>query len=238
MLLFTPFLIFKLLPSNQIPPPSKVNSTLKPLLEEWNRYSPAQQSEPNSRRVSFSSVDTPRQRKVSVERLRSGTHKSPALQSVMEGATEGQDEDKKARSGSRSEVSTPKISITGSETHEKQLEREREFHHSTPTLSSKPSSGQKVSKRYIDHDMQTEIGSRHGDEDSGNEADVDTCIDNMSPFPGTISRISMTGGPLTKEQVQRNQAKMMAEHLVQAALLAGAKDNISVMVVLLPGCGL
>ena len=192
--------------------------------------------------MSFSSVDTPRQRKVSTERIRSGTQKSPALKSVKEGATEGQDEDKRSRTGSRSEVNTPKISVTGSETPDKHLEAEkiREFQHSTPTLSSKASSGGKRAKRYIDHDMQTELGSCQGDDDddSGNEADVDTCIDNMSPFPGTISRISMTGGPVTKEQVQRNQAKMMAEHLVQAALMAGAKDNVSVMVVLLPGCGL
>lgn len=230
-------LLLRLLPSNQIPPPSKVNSTLRPLLEELNRHSPAHHSEPNSRRVSFSSVETPRQRKLSVEKMRPNSYKSPALQSVQEGAADGQAEDK----GSRSEVNTPKISITGSGTPDQIEEgkKSREFHHSTPTQSSITSSAHKKS-RYTDHDMQTEVGSRHGDqdEDSGNEADVDTYLENMSPFPGTISRISVTGGPVTKEQVQRNQAKLMAEHLVQAALLAGAKDNVSVMVVLLPGCGL
>lgn len=215
-----------------------MNSTLKPLLDELNRLSPSQRSEPNSRRVSFSSLDTSSQQKINMERIRSGSHKSSLLQSVKEGpSTEGQGEERGSKSGSRSEVNTPKISITGSDNGKKS----REFHHSTPTQSSLNSSANnKKSKRYVDHDMQTEIGSRHGDhdEDSGNEADVDTCLDNLSPFPGCISRISMSGGPLTKEQVQRNQAKMMAEHLVQAALLAGAKDNVSVMVVLLPGCGL
>ena len=173
--------------------------------------------------------------------MHSGSNRSPLLQSVqakvIEGHGQGQGDDKRSRSGSRSEVNTPKISITGSDDGKKS----REFHHSTPTQSSINSSANyKRSKQYIDQDMQTEIGSRHGnqDEDSGNEADVDTCLDNLSPFPGCLSRISMNGGPLTREQVQRNQAKMMAEHLVQAALLAGAKDNVSVMVVLLPGCGL
>ena len=224
------------MPGNQIPPPSKVSSTLKPLLDELNRIALPHQSEPNSRKVSFSSIGTP-QGKLSVERIRSGSHKSPLLRSVQEGVSEVQGDDKRSGSGSRSEFNTPKISVTGSEDGKKS----REFHHSTPTQSSITSSANhKRSKRYIDHDMQTEIGSHHGDqdEDSGNEADVETCLDNLSPFPGCLSRISMAGGPLTKEQVQRNQAKMMAEHLVQAALLAGAKDNVSVMVVLLPGCGL
>jgi len=114
---------------------------------------------------------------------------------------------------------------------------------STP-VSSKPNSSDKTtltkrSKKYADADMQTEVGSRHGDEesDSGNEADVESFLENVS-FPGGISRISMLDGPPSREQIQRNQAQMMATHLVQAALLAGAKDNITAMVVLLPGCGL
>ena len=43
---------------------------------------------------------------------------------------------------------------------------------------------------------------------------------------------------VTREEVQREFARAMAERLVHAALLGGAKDNITVMVVLLPGCGL
>lgn len=106
---------------------------------------------------------------------------------------------------------------------------------STPT-----NSGNKRSRRYVDADMQTEIGSCHDDgsgDDSGNEADIDSYLENVS-FPGGISRISMVDGPPSREQMQRNLAQMMAQHLVQAALLAGAKDNTSVMIVLLPGCGL
>jgi hypothetical protein len=111
--------------------------------------------------------------------------------------------------------------------------------HSTPTGSPSKESSNKRSRRYVDADMQTEIGSRNGDDsdDSGNEADIDSYLENIS-FPGGISRISMVDGPPSREQIQRRQAQIMAEHLVQAALLAGAKDNVTAMVVLLPGSGL
>ena len=82
--------------------------------------------------------------------------------------------------------------------------------------------------------MQTEAGSHFGnfsDEDSGNEADIDTNTDILSMRSGERH-------VTTKEGVQRECAKLLSERLVQAALLAGARDNITVMVVLLPGCGL
>ncbi len=41
--------------------------------------------------------------------------------------------------------------------------------------------------------------------------------------------------PLTVEEQRRGLAQRLAERLVQAALLGGAKDNITVMVSLLPG---
>ena len=87
------------------------------------------------------------------------------------------------------------------------------------------------------HDMVTEVGSRLGDfdnDDSGNEADVETCTDGYTlPSP---SRMSVHVP--SREELQREHAKKMAERMVQAALLAGARDNITVMVLLLPGCGL
>ena len=49
---------------------------------------------------------------------------------------------------------------------------------------------------------------------------------------------SYASAPISREEVQREFARAMAERLVQAALLAGAKDNITATVVLLPGCGL
>lgn len=137
--------------------------------------------------------------------------------------------------GQSSEVGSSK----GSE-DKKSAEGKTMQSHSTPTGSPSKDSSNKRSRRYVDADMQTEIGSRHGDDsedDSGNEADIDSYLENIS-FPGGISRISMVDGPPSREQLQRRQAQMMAQHLVQAALLAGAKDNVTAMVVLLPGCGL
>ena len=44
--------------------------------------------------------------------------------------------------------------------------------------------------------------------------------------------------PKTPQDFRREKAKEMAEQLTQAALLAGSKNNITVMVLLLPGCGM
>ena len=93
-----------------------------------------------------------------------------------------------------------------------------------------------LAKNAVEEDLKTENGSHVGpfEEESGNEADVDTIGDFMS-LP-TNSRLSFNPS-MTREHLQRDLSKTMAEHLVQAALLAGAKDNITVMVILLPGCG-
>ena len=87
----------------------------------------------------------------------------------------------------------------------------------------------------IHADMQTEVGSRiDGDfNDEDYEADIDTFTDGL-----TLCESALSGRVPTKEEMQRDYAKTMAERLVQAALLAGTKDNITVMVVLLPGCGI
>ena len=81
-------------------------------------------------------------------------------------------------------------------------------------------------------DMQPEVGSQVQSEvgESGNEADVETDFVTIS----TRSRLSVQ--QLNNEHSQRELAKAMSERLVQAALLAGSKDNITVMVVLLPAC--
>ena len=65
-----------------------------------------------------------------------------------------------------------------------------------------------------------------------NEDDLDTYTEGITlPESHLLAAI-------TREEVQREFARAMAERLVHAALLTGAKDNITVMVVLLPGCGL
>ncbi|KAL4217224.1 Protein phosphatase 2C-like domain-containing protein 1 [Mactra antiquata] len=274
-------LLTKLLPCNQIPPPSKVNSTLRPLLDEMNR--PISQ---DSRKVSFSSRGSPSLRK-SADVVQNGRQRSGTLHSVAEslledgsnksgqGSIEGQkssdgkgqgndsksscdnkkeDEVKGQTSGSGTEVNdkssrspsgkngegegqTSDVTISSPDKKSSQ-EDSPTRNQSTPTNRT---TSNRLSRRYVDADMQTEVGSRHGDagsdDDSGNEADIDSYLENVS-FPGGISRISMVDGPPSKEQMQRNLAQTMAQHLVQAALLAGAKDNTSVMIVLLPGSGL
>ena len=67
---------------------------------------------------------------------------------------------------------------------------------------------------------------------SVNDGDLDTYTEGVTlPESGLYAAI-------TREEIQREFARAMAERLVHAALLAGAKDNITVMVVLLPACGL
>ena len=94
----------------------------------------------------------------------------------------------------------------------------------------------------ISADLQTEVGSNidiYSDDDddiddSGNEADIDTISDGLTLPP--LSR--MTNHIPTKEEMQREFARKLSERLVQSAMLAGAKDNITAMVILLPGCGI
>ncbi|WAR11469.1 PP2D1-like protein [Mya arenaria] len=152
-----------------------------------------------------------------------------------EKAAEGQGQlsDSQRSESQRSKASTPGEG--------KQSESSSQIQNQSTPSSSQPNSSDKSTKpkkNYREQDMQTEVGSHQGDEsDSGNEADVESYLDNVS-FPGSISRISLFDGPPSREQIQRNHAQYMAQHLVQAALLAGAKDNVTVMIVLLPGSGL
>lgn len=44
--------------------------------------------------------------------------------------------------------------------------------------------------------------------------------------------------PAAESEPRKELAKLMSEYLTQAALLAGAKENVTVMVVLLPACGI
>ena len=69
--------------------------------------------------------------------------------------------------------------------------------------------------------------------DDGNEADVETLTEMHSIY--AQSRLSMSGAP-TRPEMYRSLAQSMAERLVQSALLAGSRDNITAMVILLPGC--
>ncbi|XP_061189123.1 protein phosphatase 2C-like domain-containing protein 1 isoform X1 [Saccostrea echinata] len=159
-------LLLKLLPSNFIPAPSKISTTLRPLIEESNSQANISLITQTPRRVSFSEPAD--------DRLKM----SPRASTMID-----------------------------------------------------------IEKNNSDEDMKTENGSHVGpyDEESGNEADVETYGDFLS-LPSN-SRLSNYNPSMTRDQFQRDLSRTMAEHLVQAALLAGAKNNITVMVVLLPGCG-
>ena len=63
---------------------------------------------------------------------------------------------------------------------------------------------------------------------TGNEADIDTTTDATS----VLRQELVTPSP---EVLYRDFARSMAERLVQSALMARSRDNVSVMVVLLPG---
>ncbi len=83
-------------------------------------------------------------------------------------------------------------------------------------------------------DIITETGSavdNFSDDESGNEADLDTFTEYTLPEQYAIH-------VPTREEMRREFARMMSDRLTQAAIMAGTRDNITVMVMLLPGCGL
>lgn len=140
-----------------------------------------------------------------------------------------------------------KVQSCGSVISEKTLhsEKSKKSAKSPRSLSAKSVKSVKSDKNgkskliYYEDDMLPEMGSQvmnSDDEDSGNDADIETVTDMIS-IP-TFSRLSSYGKAMSREHIQREFARTMSEHLVQAALLAGAKDNITVQVVLLAGCGL
>ncbi|XP_033101576.1 protein phosphatase 2C-like domain-containing protein 1 [Anneissia japonica] len=68
--------------------------------------------------------------------------------------------------------------------------------------------------------------------DDGNDADIETLTELHTIY--TQSQLSLYHP--TEKELYRNLAKNMSERLVQSALLAGSRDNISVIVILLPAC--
>ncbi|KAJ8319965.1 hypothetical protein KUTeg_001552 [Tegillarca granosa] len=166
-------LLLKLLPSNYIPPPSKISSTLKPLIEESNAKENEQTQMPmqTPRRVSF---------------------------------------------GSNQQLNIEQTPLA-------ELKKENQLEDDIKSLHSNKSSMTPRSDDGMDQDRSSPV-DRFGDE-SGNEADIETYADFLS-IP-TNSRLSNYGNFLTREQLYREIAKTMAEHLVQAALLAGSRDNIT-----------
>ncbi|KAK6165769.1 hypothetical protein SNE40_022628 [Patella caerulea] len=79
-------------------------------------------------------------------------------------------------------------------------------------------------------DLKTEVGSHCGE-------DLDTSLHDNEMISMPVNCHIPDHKPETQSDFRRELAKSMAEHLVQAALLAGSRDNVTVMITLLPGCG-
>jgi len=84
-------------------------------------------------------------------------------------------------------------------------------------------------------DLNTEIGSQKSETTNDQSLFCDLGEDYISmPVHSEVEE----DVPKTPQDFRREKAKEMAEQLTQAALLAGSKNNITVMVLLLPGCGM
>ena len=84
-------------------------------------------------------------------------------------------------------------------------------------------------------DLVTETGSQmenFSDDESGNDGDLDTITEYTLPEDFSAMRIP------TREELHREYARVLSNRLTQAAIMAGSRNNITVMVILLPGCGL
>ena len=73
--------------------------------------------------------------------------------------------------------------------------------------------------------------------DDGNDADIETLTELHTIYAQSRLQEVEQGNP-TKLEMYRNLAQQMSERLVQSALLAGSRDNVTVLIVLLPGCKL
>ena len=180
-----------MLPENQIPPPSKMSSTLGNLFGRGtDGSSKASGSDAQSRRTITE--------RAAVEEAASSPPGQTGTKSDVKGTDEKGTED--------ATVSEKAIS------------------HTTKVEEALK----------IPADLKTEAGSHYGDTEDPSLAlpgDQD-----MVTLP-VHSQLQLGSQGSVKER-RRELARLMAEHLVQAALLAGSRNNITVMVALLPGCGI
>ena len=121
----------------------------------------------------------------------------------------------------------------------------------------KSKSASTVSTQLIEEDLQSkseELASNEksdaskltaesiiNDDDSGEDGDIDTELGSAGESAdGSIaqSEYSEISIERTQEGIYKQFAQLLSERLTEAALMAGARDNVTVMVLLLPGCGL
>ena len=206
-----------MLPANQIRAPSHMSTTLNLLLAEENMKSQMLSSVSGSQST-ITADSTAR----SVR-----TAKSKISEDLMSITSAGQDHRASMSQvrpdtceSTRSHVSFKKDLVSGGNVIPEHEETQGE------TSSVKAEQDDMEQESYLDDE--------YSEHESGHEGDVDTATD-FTSLPG-LSRLS--GRVPTKDEIRREFAKCMSERLVQATLLAGSHDNITVMVILLPGCGL
>ncbi|BFZ21729.1 hypothetical protein BsWGS_24768 [Bradybaena similaris] len=97
----------------------------------------------------------------------------------------------------------------------------------TPTYQQIPLEDQDLDLRYADSREDT------------NSQNIRSQVQESTKEPNMVSGSpDICSARSTKEDRRKELSRAMAEHLTQAAILAGAKDNITVVVVLLPACGI
>ena len=84
----------------------------------------------------------------------------------------------------------------------------------------------------VNSDANTEDGYSRGSTACDDAADLDASNEllTLCAPPGAY--------PPTRAEYLRDFAKILSERLVQAALMAGSRENVSALIILLPGCGL
>lgn len=203
-------IFFQLLPSNRIPPPDRISSSLKLFISTLTQVSRCP------------SAAAAQQKDI----IRSRRQHAPSLSST------------EADLSPRWEKEHKKVVHKLGDGEREDIPEEVE------SMGDRSMAGQVAYENVpgnrvtYQHGVFTEEGSLMGDNsdnESGHDGDIDTVGDHTS-CPA-LSRLS-ENLPTSEEDAQREVAKAMAEYLVKAALLAGAKDNITVFVVLLPGSGL
>ncbi|XP_071791311.1 protein phosphatase 2C-like domain-containing protein 1 [Asterias amurensis] len=118
---------------------------------------------------------------------------------------------------------------------------EGDAHDGTPnTLPSPRFTSINYPREDDDSSDQTEFESMISalmENDDGNDADIETLTELHTIYAQSRLQEVEQGNP-TKLEMYRNLAQQMSERLVQSALLAGSRDNVTVLIVLLPGCKL
>ncbi|GFR85649.1 protein phosphatase 2C-like domain-containing protein 1 [Elysia marginata] len=228
-------LLVKLLPSEQIPPPSQVSESVQ---DVFRRHHHRNDSASNK-----SSAESQQQQ----QQERHNRQEDQRMSSPTKGVSFSEDTKEEKHSDEKdkdtkleeTELSPQKDEQSGEKWTDKaengQAGSEKEVNILVVSQDNEDTANK---SKLVLADMQTEIGSRksdagrdpslHDGEHNG-QNDQFVSVGEHTDIPEPQ--------PMTVEDLRREMAGSMAEYLTQAALLAGSRRNVTVMVVLLPGCG-